>query len=104
MRYLSNVATLEFDVEKCTGCGRCWEVCPHAVFVQNDGKARVTDRDLCMECGACQANCRFGAIAVKSGVGCASAVIFGALRGTEPSCGCDGNTTAGGRSQAKGCC
>jgi len=100
MRYLSNVVTLSYDPEKCTGCGRCWEVCPHGVFVQGDGKATVTDRDLCMECGACQANCRFGAIQVRSGVGCASAVILGALRGTEPTCDC-GSDGGGGKSS---CC
>ena len=28
--YLKNVVTLEFDAEKCSGCGTCLEVCPHA--------------------------------------------------------------------------
>ncbi len=61
------VVTLTYDPAACTGCGRCWEVCPHGVFMPdsdrvNGGKALLTDRDLCMECGACEANCRFGAI------------------------------------------
>ena len=88
MRYLANVVTLKFVQEKCTGCGRCWEVCPHAVFVPEGNRARLADRDLCIECGACMRNCRFGAISVQSGVGCASAIIAGALRGHEPTCDC----------------
>ena len=88
MRYLSDVVTLTFTAEKCTGCGRCWEVCPHGVFVPDGKLARLAGRDLCIECGACMLNCRYGAIAVKSGVGCASAILLGALRGHEPTCGC----------------
>ena len=87
-RHLSNVSTLTYDSEKCTGCGKCAEVCPHAVFFLEDGKARVRDRDLCMECGACMNNCAFGALYVRPGVGCAEAVLNGLLRGDEPECGC----------------
>ena len=90
MRYLSNVVTLRFDAAKCTGCGRCWEVCPHGVFVPEAKRARLADRDLCIECGACMRNCRYGAITVKSGVGCASAVLTGLLRGSDPTCDCAG--------------
>jgi len=88
LTYLSNVVTLELNVEKCTGCGMCMEVCPHEVFVIENRKARITDRDACMECGACARNCAAGAVTVKAGVGCASAVISGKLKGTEPTCGC----------------
>jgi ferredoxin len=100
------VVTLTYDPAACTGCGRCWEVCPHGVFMPdsdrvNGGKALLTDRDLCMECGACEANCRFGAIKVKSGVGCAAAIINGALNGREPSCGCGGESK--GAAEAGGC-
>lgn len=91
MRYLSNVTTLEFFPERCTGCFRCIEVCPHQVFIINEKKAAIYDRDLCMECGACMVNCAFGAISVNSGVGCATALINGMMTGTEPSCDCSGN-------------
>jgi len=88
LQYLKDVVTLEFDAEKCIGCRKCEEVCPHGVFVVSAGKAHMTDRDDCMECGACQNNCPTGAIAVETGVGCAQGVINGFLRGTEPDCDC----------------
>lgn len=88
MKYLADVTSLEFFPEKCTGCGRCVEVCPHAVFVMNGEKAAISDRGRCMECGACAKNCAVGAIAVNAGVGCAAAIINGMIAGGEPSCGC----------------
>ncbi len=88
LRYLPGVVTLTLDVQKCTGCGMCISVCPHAVFVVEKQKAQIVDRDACMECGACGLNCPEDAIQVDSGVGCAAAVIIGMLRGTEPCCDC----------------
>ncbi len=82
MRYLDNVVTLEYEPAKCTGCGRCAEVCPHSIFVMDgDRKARLIDRNLCIECGACMRNCAFDAIKVRPGVGCAYALMISALRG-----------------------
>lgn len=95
-KYLKNVVSLKLDTEKCKGCGMCANVCPHGVFAMEMEKAAITDRDACMECGACEKNCPFAAIEVKTGVGCASAVINGLLTGTEPTCGC---SDSGG-----GCC
>jgi len=96
LKYLKDVATLELDAGKCIGCGICEMVCPHGVFEVRDGKAAVTDRDLCMECGACARNCAAAAIEVRAGVGCAAAVLMGALRRTEPTCGptCDTGGTS----------
>ncbi len=91
LRYLPNVVSLSLDDQKCTGCGMCATVCPHAVFNAvfnvDDRKARIVDRDACMECGACALNCPAGALSVQSGVGCAAAMIAGALRRTEVCCG-----------------
>lgn len=87
MKYLKDVVTLKHDLEKCTGCGMCLEVCPHRVFEAYEGKVRISDRDLCMECGACARNCPFDSIDVKPGVGCAAAIIFGFFTGQEPTCG-----------------
>jgi ferredoxin len=88
LRYLSDVVTLTLDDEKCTGCGMCIDVCPHAVFRTEDHKARIVDRDACMECGACARNCPTAALSVESGVGCATAVIIQALRGAQAGCDC----------------
>lgn len=95
LRYLEEVVTLEFDVAKCTGCQMCVTVCPHGVFAMEGNRAAVVDRGACMECGACQRNCAFGAIEVQSGVGCASAIIAswfrrGPLAESEPTCGSSG--------------
>ncbi len=86
LRYLKNVVTLRLDDLKCTGCGRCTEVCPHNVFALNNGKVSIIDRDACMECGACSRNCAFGALSVTSGVGCAAGIIRGALGGSGDCC------------------
>ncbi len=88
MKYLADVTTLVYAAEKCAGCGRCVEVCPRGVFEMKDKRAALTDRDLCMECGACAKNCEFGAITVNSGVGCAAAIINSMITGGEPTCGC----------------
>jgi NAD-dependent dihydropyrimidine dehydrogenase PreA subunit len=90
MKYLANVTTLQFFSDKCTGCGRCVEVCPHGVFAMRDKRANLTDRDRCMECGACAKNCEFGAITVSTGVGCAAAIINSLIYGGAPSCDCSG--------------
>ena len=103
-KYLKDVTTLSLDAEKCIGCGRCAEVCPHGVFDIADRKAqagrgansapllahaaRITDKDLCMECGACALNCPSNAIEVHAGVGCAAAIIQSWFTGKEPTCGC----------------
>jgi ferredoxin len=86
--YLNNVVTLEYDPENCTGCGVCVEVCPQGVLARKNGKIMVTNRDACMECGACRKNCIYGAISVRSGVGCATAVINSALGRKSSSCCC----------------
>ncbi len=87
LTYLRDVVTLELDPTRCNGCGTCLDVCPHAVFAVDDGAARIVERDACMECGACAHNCPTDALTVQAGVGCAAAVINGAL-GWEGACCC----------------
>lgn len=103
LRYLEDVVTLEFDVERCTGCRVCTQVCPHGVFAMDGNRAKIVDRGACMECGACALNCPYGAISVEKGVGCAAAIIASYFRRGEVSCGPsgDGETSCG---PAGGCC
>ncbi|MFC2083566.1 mercury methylation ferredoxin HgcB [Bacteroidota bacterium] len=85
--YLTN--TLQFNQELCNNCVMCSTVCPHAVFERNNGVVFLMRQENCMECGACQLNCPTGAIKVESGVGCAAAMIYAALKGKEEAtCGC----------------
>lgn len=86
--YLKNVVTLELNTDKCIGCGLCAIVCPHRVFEMKDKSAVIVDMDACMECGACSLNCPVEAINVKSGVGCAVAVIKGMFSGGQACCDC----------------
>ena len=82
------VNTLKFYPEKCVGCERCTEVCPHGVFSMHGDLASLQRPEKCMECGACARNCPEGAITVQAGVGCAWAMIRAALTGSkEITCG-----------------
>lgn len=94
MNYLKNVVSLTLDREKCTGCGRCHEVCPRGVFELHERKAQIINRDKCIECGACQRNCAFEAISVKSGVGCAQAFFNAIFNGGDAVCGCSGKDSS----------
>ena len=52
---------VHIDIERCTGCGICKDVCPqHAMAIKND-LALVND-DLCIQCGTCADVCPAGAI------------------------------------------
>jgi NAD-dependent dihydropyrimidine dehydrogenase PreA subunit len=77
--YIEN--TLRFDQALCNNCVMCTTVCPHAVFLRNNGVVKLEYPERCMECGACQLNCPTGAISVASGVGCATAMMLASLRG-----------------------
>lgn len=91
--------SLRYDAGRCVNCGRCRQVCPHAVFAEGPGRVELARPSACMECGACARNCPVEAITVQSGVGCAWAMISAALRGkdmdTECSCGGDDGTCCG---------
>ena len=89
MRDMYQDNTLRFDRDLCTDCGMCLEVCPQAVFVQDQGEVRPAHPSACMECGACQTNCAFGALTVERGVGCAAALMYQAVtKKKQPACGC----------------
>ncbi len=69
LTYLKNVTTLSLNIDKCTGCKTCTDVCPHQVFGIKNKKASIINKEACMECGACAKNCPVSAIEVRSGVG-----------------------------------
>jgi ferredoxin len=51
------------DLEECTGCGNCVEVCPPEALTLKEGKAYLAE-DLCEECGFCAAECPVEAISI----------------------------------------
>lgn len=75
MEYIKDVAKIEIDLDKCTGCSLCIEVCPHNVIEIRENLAYLTNKDRCIECGACSMNCPTEAIDVETGVGCANALL-----------------------------
>jgi Fe-S-cluster-containing hydrogenase component 2 len=60
--------------------------------------ASLVNKEACMECGACQMNCPVDAVTVKSGVGCAAAMIHAALTGGPETC--DDGSCCGGVSKS----
>ena len=51
------------DVEKCTGCNSCVQVCPLEA-IQVKEYVAVIDEDTCTECGLCVYECPNGAISL----------------------------------------
>ena len=87
--------TLQYFPERCINCKRCTQVCPHGVFAEGSDVARLDRPAACMECGACRKNCPVQAIEVRSGVGCAWAMLSAAIRGKDMDsgeCGCGGDS------------
>jgi NAD-dependent dihydropyrimidine dehydrogenase PreA subunit len=95
LKYLKNVVSLEYNSDKCIGCGMCRDVCPHGVFEIYNKKAEIIDKNSCIECGACSMNCPTEAIEVDAGVGCAAAVIYSWFTGKSPTCGDDNSDCCG---------
>jgi NAD-dependent dihydropyrimidine dehydrogenase PreA subunit len=59
------VDVITIDVERCTGCGACLEVCPTGALYLMEGTA-TADSALCRECEACLAACPSEAITLTS--------------------------------------
>lgn len=50
---------LQYDKEKCLGCGACAKVCPQAAITMVEGKP-LLDKSLCNLCGKCEVYCPEG--------------------------------------------
>ncbi len=81
--------TLRYNPNLCIRCDLCSIVCPHGVFAPGQEAAELRAPEACMECGACWRNCPTGAIFVDSGVGCAAAMLWAALKGEKERESCD---------------
>ncbi len=54
----------EVDIEKCSGCGTCVDICPVEVYELHDKiSVSVNDED-CIGCESCVEACRQGAITI----------------------------------------
>ncbi|MBE8540216.1 DNA-directed RNA polymerase subunit D [Geoglobus acetivorans] len=60
-----NLAKVKVIEEKCTGCGKCFEICPKNVFEEKDGKANVVNEYACSLCRDCIKVCEQDAIEIE---------------------------------------
>lgn len=56
---------IRVNIEKCTGCGSCVNVCPFGAIMIKEDKASITES--CTLCGACVESCPEGAIVDERG-------------------------------------
>ena len=54
----------EINIEKCTGCGECVEVCPVDVYELQDEKSTVVNGEECLGCESCVEVCETEAITI----------------------------------------
>ena len=50
------------DPQRCTGCGRCAQLCPTNAVAVQDGQATIVHPADCLFCDICEAYCPEGAI------------------------------------------
>jgi ferredoxin len=50
------LSVYKVDIEKCSACESCIEICPTEAISLVDGHAYI-DPDECIECGSCLAEC-----------------------------------------------
>ena len=55
----------QVDLEKCTGCGKCGEICQYSAIVHLKGNNVLTFEQLCHSCGGCMRICPADAIKPK---------------------------------------
>ena len=55
----------QVDLKKCTGCGKCSEICQYSAIVHLKDNNVLTFEQLCHSCGGCQRICPADAIETK---------------------------------------
>lgn len=70
---------IALDASRCTGCGKCVEVCPNEVHTVADGKHTLA-RDRCQFCGECSQACPAGVLKLIGKPWTPQAVVDLALR------------------------
>ncbi len=55
---------IQFDLNKCVGCGDCVEVCPFGLLEVIDDKVQLNEG--CTLCGACPEACGYEAILIET--------------------------------------
>ncbi len=55
---------IQFDLDKCTGCGNCVPVCPFGLLEIIDDKVQLQEG--CTLCGACQEACVYEAVLIEA--------------------------------------
>ena len=55
------------NLELCVGCGSCINKCPAAIYSLDElsNKPEINDLDNCLECKACEIQCKTSAISVN---------------------------------------
>lgn len=64
LSYPIKAKEIRIDEQKCEGEGLCVKICSRGCFVVEGSVAKVTDKDLCLVCHACEVVCPEGAIEV----------------------------------------
>jgi len=59
-------ATPAINPALCTGCLKCYLLCPEGVIFKKDGKVAI-EFDFCKGCGICAHECKFDAIQMIQG-------------------------------------
>jgi len=58
---------IKLNMDTCSGCGTCYEVCPSECFDEPEGgkvKINQDNRDDCVGCRACETQCPEEAITI----------------------------------------